>query len=434
MHIFFSGIGGTAIGPLAQIAKQAGYQVSGSDKQDSQYIDYLKSHGLEQIHIGQSAGQLAEVHAETPIDWFVYSSAVTMEQPDAPELVFCRQHGVKATKRDELLNHIIIEKQLKLIAIAGTHGKTTATAMTIWLFKKLGIPVSWSVGAKIPFGDMGHYEPGSEYFVLEADEFDRIFLSFQPLLSMITGVTWDHHEIFPTKEDYRAAFRTFLDQSGHSVIWQEDAEQIGVQTSETVRVLEGDGEQNAVQAITGFYNRLDAWLVANGIGDLLGKKDEELGPHLADFPGLQRRMEKLREGLYTDYAHTPEKVRGGMSAAKETAAKLGKDLVVVYEPLTNRRQHYMKDEYKDCFAGAKKVYWIPSYAAREDNTQVVLTPAELIARLSDPSIAEPYERDDTLRAVIQKHLDDGDMVVGMAGGGGDSLDEWLRSNFVATSK
>src|SRR5207302_1480361 len=92
-------------------------------------------------------------------------------------------------------------------------------------------------------------------------------------------------------------------------------------------------------------------------------------------------------------------------------------------------QHYMLDDYQDGFDGAKKVYWIPSYLAREDPNQRVIPPAEMISHLSDPSIAEPMERDEQLKAVIQKHLDKGDMVVAMAGGGGDSLDEWLRQEF-----
>src|SRR5690606_22286752 len=128
----------------------------------------------------------------------------------------------------------------------------------------------------------------------------------------------------------------------------------------------------------------------------------------------------------SDYAHTPEKIRGAMSVALEMAEDKGQDVVVVYEPLTNRRQHYMLGYYRDCFSGASKVYWIPSYLAREDPNQRIIPPEELISHLDEPSIAEPMERDDKLKATIQKHLDAGDMVVCMAGGGGNSLDEWVR--------
>jgi UDP-N-acetylmuramate--alanine ligase len=430
MHIYFSGIGGTAIGPLALIAKQAGYTVSGSDKQDSQYIEYLRTHGITDIHIGQTRDQIAAAHDKDPIDWFVYSSAVAIEHSDAPELVYCQEQDIKMSKRDELLNQILQDKQLKLIAIAGTHGKTTTTAMVVWLFKQLGIPVSYSVGAKIPFGDMGEYAEGSEYFVYEADEFDRNFLAFSPHLSLITGVSWDHHEIFPTREDYQQAFKEFVEQSDHTVLWQEDADYVSLETDQHLTCLVSDDPAIEDIKLAGLYNRLDAWLAMHGVERVTGTPLPDLMSIIDRFPGLQRRMEQLRDNLYSDYAHTPEKVRGAMSVASEMAAASGQNLVVVYEPLTNRRQHYMLDDYGDCFAGATHVYWTPSYLAREDPAQRIITPEELISHLDDPSIAEPAELDDNLKQTIQKHLDNGDMVVGMAGGGGGSLDEWLRKEFI----
>lgn len=429
MHIYFSGIGGTAIGPLALIAKQAGYDVSGSDKQDSLYIEYLRKHGIRDIHIGQTGEQIAALHDKNPIDWYVYSSAVAIENPDAPELAFCRDQDIKMSKRDELLNLILQEQNLKMIAIAGTHGKTTTTAMTIWLFKQLGVPVSYSVGAKISFGDMGQFEPGSEYFVYEADEFDRNFLAFEPFLSIITGVSWDHHEIFPTREDYQAAFREFISQSTWAELWQEDNDYLGLQPDDHHAVMDSADPEIDTVTLPGLYNRLDAWLTAKAVRQLTQAPFEKIIEHINNFPGLQRRMEQIIPNLYSDYAHTPEKIRGAMSVATELAAAKGQKLVVVYEPLTNRRQHFMIDDYGDCFAGAAHVYWTPSYLAREDPAQRIIPPEELISHLADPSIAEPAALDDKLKATIQKHLDSGNMVVAMVGGGGHSLDEWLRQEF-----
>jgi UDP-N-acetylmuramate--alanine ligase len=427
MHIFFSAIGGTAIGPLAQIAHQAGFTVSGSDKQDSQYIQYLKNHGVSDIYIGQDRESIAQLHAKNPIDWFVYSSAVAIEQPNSPELAFCHEQGIKTSKRDELLNQIIADKNLKLLAIAGTHGKTTTTAMVIWLFKQLGLPISYSVGAKIPFGEMGQYTAGSEYFVYEADEFDRNFLAFEPYLSLITGVSWDHHEIFPTREDYQDAFREFIEQSQRTIIWQEDFEYLGCAPDSRLQVQ--DSAQSAINQVKllGAYNRLDAWLAIQAVHKVTGAPVAELTRQMNDFPGLQRRMEQIQPGLYSDYAHTPEKVRGAMSVALEMAA--GKPLVVIYEPLTNRRQHFMLKDYKDCFDGAAQVYWLPSYLAREDPSQRVIEPSELISHLDNPAIASSALLDDNLKRTIETHLHKDDLVICMAGGGGGSLDEWLRQNF-----
>ncbi len=431
MHIYFSGIGGAGIGPLAQIAHQAGYTVSGSDKQDSSYIQYLRKHGVTDIHIGQDYDSIAEMHSKNSIDWFVYSSALTLENPDAPEVKFCEEQNIKTSKRDELLNQILKDKDLKLIAVAGTHGKTTTTSLAIWLFKELGIPVSYSVGAKISFGDMGQYDQGSEYFVYEADEFDRNFLAFEPYMSLITGVSWDHHEIFPTREDYQEAFKEFIEQTQSTIIWQEDNAYLGLGEDTSNAVLDPAAINEAGITIARQYNRLDAWLVIQAVHKITHEPIEKLVEIINRFPGLSRRMERIISGLYSDYAHTPEKIRGCMSVALETAAQNGQDVVVVYEPLTNRRQHFMIDDYQDCFDGAKKLYWIPSYLAREDPDQRVIPPSELITHLSDPSLAAAMERDTALKSTIQKHLETGDMVVCMAGGGGGSLDDWLRAEFLS---
>lgn len=429
MHIFFSGIGGGGIGPLALIAKEAGFTVSGSDKQNSSYIDYLKKHGVSDIHIGQSKEQIARVNANNTIDWYVYSSAVEKENPNAPELQFVREQNIKATKRDELISEILKQKHLKMIAIAGTHGKTTTTAMVVWLFKQLKEPVSYSVGAKTAFAAMGEFAPKSEYFVYEADEFDRNFLAFEPFVSIISGVSWDHHEIFPTRDDYQQAFREFISQSKFTVMWSEDADYLDLEAGNSLS-MQDSGDKNLQKIkLAGQYNRLDAWLAIQAVHEVVNRPVGELIELMNKFPGLQRRMEEIVPNLYSDYAHTPEKIRGAMSVALEVAAAKNQNVIVVYEPLTNRRQHFMINDYKDCFAGAKKVYWIPSYLAREDPTQRIIQPEELISHLDKPNIAEPKGRDGELKKIIQQHLDKGDMVVGMAGGGGNSLDDWIRKNF-----
>lgn len=424
MHLFFSGIGGTAIGPLAMIARQAGYTVSGSDKQDSQYIEYLRDHGIENIHIYQTAGQIAEVHQKNPIDWYIYSSAVAIENPDAPELKFCAENGIRTSKRDELLNQIIKDKNLKLIAVAGTHGKTTTTAMLIWLFKQLTIPVSYSVGAKISYGEMGQFQEGSQYFIYEADEFDRNFLAFHPFVSVITGVDWDHHEQFPTRRDYEAAFATFVKQSEKSVVWQDDTEKL--HTSGTIVLDKNDSRLKDIQLL-GAVNRQDAWQVIQTVQLVSQTPVEQLVAFMNGFPGLNRRFELIAPGLYSDYAHTEEKIKGALQTASEASG----NVVVVYEPLTDRRQHFIKEAYKGLFKGVKKLYWVPSYLAREDPNQTVLAPAELVQYMDNKDIAEPAELNANLKAKIKTHLEASDLVICLSGGGGGSLDEWLRKEFGA---
>lgn len=429
MHIYFSGIGGTGIGPLALVASQAGYTVSGSDKQDSQYIEYLKKHGVTDIHIGQTREAIAAEHDKNPIDWFVYTSALPMENPNAPELEFCREQNIKTSKRDELQNLIIKEQGLKLIAIAGTHGKSTTTGMVVWLFKQLKVPISYILPAKSSFADMGEFVKGSEYFVYECDEFDRNFLAYEPFLSVITGVGWDHHDIYPTREDYQQAFREFITQSKHIIAWQEDVNYLGLETGDHLSVQKTDNHAIESISLKGLYNRLDAWLAVQAVHKVTGKPIEDLLNLVNAFPGLQRRMEQIMPNLYSDYAHTIDKIRGAMSVALETAEGSGQPLIVIYEGLHNKRQRYIMNDYKDVFTGAAQVYWVPSYLAREDPSQRIITPVELITHLSDPTIAQPAELDEDLKRAIKAHLAKGDMVVAMSGGGGGSLDEWLRKEF-----
>ena len=430
MHIFFSGIGGTGIGPLALVAKQAGYEVSGSDKQDSLYIEYLKKHGITDIHIGQDAEQIAAAHDQRPIDWYVYSSAVAIEQPNAPEFRFCREQGIHMSKRDELLNQIVQDKQLKLIAIAGTHGKTTTTAMTVWLLKQLGLPIGYILPAKTSFAEMGAYEAGSEYFVYECDEFDRNFLSFEPELSLIAGIDWDHPDIYPTREDYNAAFQEFIEQSTLTYMWQEDADYLSLPEMDSVGVLNyEDYSSDGGITLPGLVNRKNAALVAQGIMALLGKENiDPLRKILANFPGVSRRFEQIIPGLYSDYAHTPPKIRGALQLAQEVA---GENVVVVYEGLHNTRQHFIRDELVHLFDGVKKLYIVPSYLAREDESLKLLTPEDLklILAAETQTVTESAQLNSTLRENILSAVKSGDTVLCLTAGGGHSLDEWLREEF-----
>jgi UDP-N-acetylmuramate--alanine ligase len=431
MNIFISGIGGAGMGPLAEVAHQAGHHVVGSDKQQSSYISYLKKHGISDIAIGQTRENIARVHAETPLDWYVYSSAVTLENPDAPELLFAREHGIKTAKRDELLNHILNEKNLEMIAIAGTHGKTTTVAMTVFLLLELGQSLSYLLPAKTSFADMGKYDPKSKLFVYEADEFDRNFLAFRPKISLISGVAYDHHEIFPTRQDYYSAFREFISQSEQTILWQDDAKDLGLSADENIHILEQDDANLDKISLLGEFNRRDALLAVRAVRELTGQPLEKLLAIVSRFPGLSRRMEKIAPNLYSDYAHTPEKITGAMSVAREMAAQTGQRLAVLYEPLTNRRQAYIMDEYKGVFKGADKLYWLPSYLAREPKNLRIIPPAELIEHLDAPTraIATPAEMNDDLAGEISEHLRRGDMVIGLTGGGGNSLDTWLRERF-----
>ncbi len=427
MHVYFSGIGGAGISPVALIASQAGYEVSGSDKQMSSYLEYLQSQGISDIHIGQSSEDITSLNNRKPIDWIVYSSALPMENPNHPELMFAKENGIRATKRDEFITQFLADKNLKMVAVAGTHGKTTTTAMTVWLLQRLGVPISYVLPAKTSFASLGAYSPDSQYFVYEADEFDRNFLAYSPALSLITGIDWDHPDIYSTREEYNQAFRDFIRHTDHTYIWKPDADIIDVAGSNTVSIINFDDYRGL--SLPGLVNRQNAALVAQGVQTLLGRKNgAELIEILNQFPGVSRRFEQIAPGIFSDYAHTPPKIRGALQLGHEVA---GDRLVVVYEGLHNTRQHFIKDELHDLFDSVKSLYIVPSYLAREDQSLQLLSPSDLRGLLSETVQLHttPSQLNEDLKRAIKQHVADGDTVLCLTAGGGNSLDEWLRREF-----
>lgn len=416
MHVYFSGVGGVGIGPLAMLALDAGYSVSGSDLQQSEMILYLKDKSAN-IVVGQDGSQIALRHTAQPIEWLVYSSALPA---DHPELQFAKEKGIKATKRDEFLNLILKEKNLRLIAVSGTHGKTTTTGMLIWLFKQLGLPLSYSIGTSLSFGPPAQYQPGSEYFIYECDEFDRNFLNFHPSFSLIPSLDYDHADTYPTQADYNYAFKDFISQSNHSFLWQEAANQLEVADQTGITILSPSDPGKDFVKLPGELMRQNGWLVLQAAQHILNKPVEALAGLLSSFPGTNRRFEKLAENIYTDYAHHPVEI----AATIQMAGELNNNIVVVYQPHQNIRQHEILKEggYKNSFYNAKKVYWLPTYLSREYQDLAVLSATELVPS-TDTDTFETTEMNDALWDKIKSHQAAGDIVVAMSAG---DLDGWLR--------
>ncbi len=419
MHIYFSGIGGVGLGPLAEIALDAGYKVSGSDNSTSLMIDELKKRGVS-IHLSQDTENIAGVHQKTPIDWFVYTAALPQ---DHPELQFAHKHSIKTSKRDELLAFIIKEKNLNLIAVAGTHGKTTTTAMVVWLFKKLNIPVSYSIGSQISFGPSGSYNSLSEYFVYECDEFDRNFLYFHPYLSLLVSYDYDHADTYPTQSDYKQAFRQFLSQSRQVLSWA-DPDIVDLKgTLKQITLFDSTDLKGLKELqLAGAHNRRNGYLAIAAIMKLFNKGFEYTASQLNSFPGTARRFEKLGDNLYTDYAHHPTEIAATIQMARE----LSDNVTVVYQPHQNSRQYEMKNQYSDCFDGARKIYWLPTYLSRENEELAILTPKELSKDISDTPVTSA-DINDTLWKNIIRERDEGSLVLLMGAG---SIDAWARQQLL----
>jgi UDP-N-acetylmuramate--alanine ligase len=244
-------------------------------------------------------------------------------------------------------------------------------------------------------------------------------------MSLIPGIAYDHPDIYPTQDEYNDAFKDFLAKSEYTVLWQSDAAKLDVHGDDKTTVLGNNTDLSHI-TLVGHVNRINAHLTVVGL-EKLGLCTYEQGVDIMNrFPGVSRRFEKLVDNLYTDYAHTPEKISGALQLAKEVA---GENVVVVYEGLHNTRQHFIREQLTAMFDGIKKLYVVPSYKARENKSLEDLTPEKLVSLMKAPDERISAQLDSQLKQHIEFELSEGNLVLCLTAGGGGSLDEWLRKEF-----
>lgn len=413
MRIYFSGIGGVGIGPLAQVARDAGYEVIGSDLSESPLTKQLVKSGVE-VYIGQDGSQIASAHESGPVEWFVYTSALPS---DHPELSYANQHGIRTSKRDDFLAEFLKKHDLQLIAIAGTHGKTTTTGLLMYAMKKLGIPLSYSIGTALSWGPSGMFDNASKHFVYECDEYDRNFLHFEPAISIITALDYDHVDTYATENDYRDAFVQFLQQSGQSMLWEKDLRYLRVDPIADLEAYDDLMDLSHIR-LPGLHVRQNAFLVQKVL-ERLGIASHDAIEAVNAFPGTSRRFERLTEHLVSDYGHHPSEIKATLQMAKEVSDKV----VLVYQPHQNVRQHEIRADYtSEVFQDADKVYWLPTYLSREDPALEILTPEQLSSQMPE-GLVTPMDMNDELWQKINEHTAVGDLVLVMGAG---SIDNWTR--------
>lgn len=412
MNIFFSGLGGVGMGPLAEIVRDAGYNVFGSDVEEGLMTDKLAEDNIT-VHIGPQDGAfLRETHEKHPIDWFVYTPAI---KDGHKELELAKELGIKTAKRGEYLAHFVQEKNLKMIAVSGTHGKTTTTGMMIWALKELAVPVSYSIGTTLTFGPSGAFDPDSTYFVYEADEFDKNMLLFSPYLALIPSLDYDHPDTYPTPDDYLLAFKEFAMKSERVIAWNDQHGDTFKDLSNVTLLSETKTDLDI--PMVGIHNRRNAALVQEAVSWL--KLSDDIADILMRFPGTDRRFERLADNLYSDYGHHPVEIQATLQLARE----LSDHVVLVYQPHQNIRQHEIKDDYTNQFEQAEEIYWLPTYLSREDPNLEILQPEDLITSITNKDHVHVAAFDDALWDIIEKARSDGKLVLGMGAG---AIDGWLR--------
>lgn len=385
-NLHFTGIGGSGMSALAAVMHGLGFSVRGSDRADGAVSQRLRGLGISVL-----TGHAAE-HVAPECDALVFTAAV---DADNPELRAARERGIPVVRRADLLG-LVMDRRHGL-AVAGTHGKSTTTGMLIHILMAAETDPGWAVGAAWKDGTPGHAGRGP-YFAVEADEYDRAFLSLRPVSAIVTNVDADHLDYYGSLAAIEDAFVQFLNRlpfHGTALLNAEDAGIRRILGRLTCRVRTcglGEGDYRARDMVTN----------ASGSTFVLWKDQEEVGPvtlkvfgahnvtnalaaaalaleegipfhavtqGLAAFPGMHRRLETVghRRGVTVldDYAHHPAEVAAALGAARSVAEAGGGRLIVMFQPHLYSRTQRLAAGFARAFLASDFLFVLPVYAARE---------------------------------------------------------------------
>lgn len=434
-HIHFVGIGGAGLSALARVMLGRGFVVSGSDAAASAVMDELADAGAK-IFVGHAAENIADA------DLIVVTSAA---QQDNPEIVAAHLQNIPVLKRREFLREVTAG--FKTIAVAGSHGKTTTSAMIATILTAAGFDPTVVIGGTIPEWKTNARAGKSDWFVIEADEYDYAFWGLEPYLAVVTNVDYDHPDLFPTRESYRNAFAQFMAQArqdGTIVACGDDAAALDLAVQSGRAVLTygiGDGNTwraeniqsnrrggtdftvlqagNAVGKVSlqipGTHNILNA-LAACAVTRYCGASYDVAWETLTKYKGVGRRFQV--HGTFhgavviDDYAHHPTEIRATLSAARMRFPHA--KIWALFQPHTFSRTRALVEEFAQAFDDADRVLVTEIYAARErDSTG--LSSVSLVERMDAgktqfvPSLTQAEE-------LLRNELHDGDVLVTLGAG------------------
>ncbi|KAI0529243.1 hypothetical protein KFK09_001790 [Dendrobium nobile] len=433
--VHFVGIGGYGLSALAMLALKQGFDVSGSDIRWSDNMDNLQEAGVK-VYLGHSIVCM-ETTGKRP-DAIIISSCIPK---DNEEIVHAVSLGIPIYKRDSWLRNIT--EQYNLIAIAGTHGKSTTTAMLSYVLHAMGDDLIAVVGAHVPQFSEGNIIPGKgPNFVLEADEYDCCFLGLSPSIAVVTNMEWEHVDLFDDEEHVQRVFRMFVQQiksGGHLIMCGDSAGAHSLlrdckpKTLSNKYICSGSLVSDAGFAVTtygmsskmdwhassvtinsqggqdyilhhkecplaevslklpGNHNVLNSLAVIATIANLIKDRDvhdtvNSIKYHLSKFEGISRRFEFIGKVngccVYDDYAHHPTEIRATLQTARQLFPF--QPLWVVFQAHSfSRIAAFMKD-FSTSFLDADYVIITEVYSPREKHTGNCYG-KDLATLISDPA-------------------------------------------------
>ncbi|GAB6984712.1 UDP-N-acetylmuramate--L-alanine ligase [Nocardioides pyridinolyticus] len=366
-RVHFVGIGGAGLSGIARIMLARGIEVSGSDGTDSPTLDALRALGAR-VHVGHEAAQVGDA------DTLVVSTAV---REDNPEYVEAVRRGLRVLPRSAALAAVMAGR--RVVAVAGTHGKTTTTSLLTVALQVAGADPTYAIGGELSATGVNAAEGTGEVFVAEADESDGAFLHYAPYAAIVTNIEADHLDNWGTEEAYRAAFDEFADTvspDGFLVCVVDDpgaaalADRHEASGRRVVRVSARSPEALAGVELwsPGEHYLADA-LAAHAAGVELGYDAAELARGVASYSGTKRRMERKGEAggvrVYDSYAHHPTEIAGDLVAARALAGS-GR-VVVAFQPHLVSRTRIFGVAMGEALGAADEVVVLDVYLAREDH-------------------------------------------------------------------
>ncbi len=350
--IHFIGIGGIGISALAKMAISRGIKVSGvNDDESPQTLEPLRQAGAE-IKMSKAGFDIDIPNA----DLYIYSDAWIYRGPEIIESA--KKTGKPVLSYFEALGEFA--KEYKVISIAGTHGKTTTTAMVAEILVAGGLDPTVIVGSFVKkFGSnfrAGNPSTSSgqevNYLVVEADEYNRHFLNFHPFIGVVTNIEADHLDCYKDLEDIQNAFDKFLSQTENKIL------DYSKYLAEVPKL-----------SVPGEHNRMNA-AAAMAVADVLNIDKEIAKRALSEFSGTWRRLEKRGQTekgtiIYDDYAHHPTEIKASLEALRELYPTGEKKIIVLFQPHLYSRTKALFNDFAKCFKGADNIFLLPIFFARE---------------------------------------------------------------------
>jgi UDP-N-acetylmuramate--alanine ligase len=415
MKIFCSGIGGIGLSAYAALQAKNGHTVSGSDRNDSALLDDLRSQGVT-IHLVQDGSAIAGDE-----DLFVFSEAIPEHSPERTKAKEC---GIRSVSYFEALGEL--SRDYTVIAVCGTHGKSSTTAMVARLLIEAGKNPSVVVGTKMhDLGGRNWRKGESDLFVVEACEYRRSFRFLSPDIVLMTTVDGDHFDAFASIEEYRQAFVDFLKQlpsDGTVILHGTDPDALSIVERSEKQMIDADTFPSVSLGTPGEHMRQNARLVL-GLAELLDIDQSVAIDILAGFTGTWRRMEvkgDMANGVTVvdDYGHHPAEIRATLAAMRE--AYPSRRIVCVFQPHTHDRTRAFTDA---------DIVIIPNiYVARSDIETGTVDTAQLVKDIAHGSQVETLHGESLLQTEsLLRHtiLQSGDVLVTMGAGDITTLSDRL---------